>query len=487
MRIRISARKSDLARLQAYAVGQALEKQKSNIQIEYRFRESLGDQNQEDPLWKMPAKGVFTEDFKKDLLEGETDLVVHSWKDLPTELGSQTKIVATLKREDSHDLLLFKKSSVLKKKLQIFSSSPRRSWNLSQLLQELLPGSVETVGFANVRGNIQTRVRKLLEKTDIDGLIVAKAALDRLLGFSHPELVATQKFLREALRSLNWMVLPLSENPCAAAQGALAVEIRSDRQDLQELLSSINCEKTFREAQTERKILQQFGGGCHLALGMSHKIFSDYEITYVRGQTPDGERVEKKILLMRDKPSFPKFKKEEYWSSGSLQKVRRNREVELDSRLGYVVSRFEGWAAQSVDLAPPVWAAGLETWKKLARADVWVLGCYDSLGSDVDPSVDALLPGQQWRVLTHDQHPKMNSRRHICTYELSVSGLPPQSVRSIFWRSSSDFLYVSRLRPEILNHYHACGPGSTYEFLKDKIQKDHLQIFLNEEDWRHTQ
>ncbi|MGZ3731793.1 MAG: hydroxymethylbilane synthase, partial [Bdellovibrionota bacterium] len=85
MKVRIAARRSDLARLQAYQVGAALRKHHRGLEIEFLFKESLGDKNQSDALWKMPARGVFTEDFVADLREGRTDLVVHSWKDLPTE------------------------------------------------------------------------------------------------------------------------------------------------------------------------------------------------------------------------------------------------------------------------------------------------------------------------------------------------------------------------------------------------------------------
>ncbi|MFN9069193.1 MAG: hydroxymethylbilane synthase, partial [Bdellovibrionales bacterium] len=181
MQLRISSRKSDLARIQAYQVGEAIKAHHPNLEIIYQFRSSLGDQNQEDPLWKMPSKGVFTEDFKKDLLSGEADLVVHSWKDLPTAMGDETHIACTLPRADSRDLLLFKKISLGKGHLNLLSSSPRRSWNLTPLLAQLMPFKVSKLDFSIVRGNVQTRIRKLLENPEADGLIVAKAALDRLL------------------------------------------------------------------------------------------------------------------------------------------------------------------------------------------------------------------------------------------------------------------------------------------------------------------
>ena len=110
MRLKLAARKSDLARLQAYLVGTALEAQDPSLQVDARFRESLGDKNLTDPLWQAPEKGVFTEDFHRDLVEGAADLVVHSWKDLPVAEKPETMVAACL-RADSRDLLLFKRSS----------------------------------------------------------------------------------------------------------------------------------------------------------------------------------------------------------------------------------------------------------------------------------------------------------------------------------------------------------------------------------------
>src|SRR5438552_5531387 len=79
MRLTIGSRRSELARIQALQVGKALQAAHPQLEIDYSFRESLGDKNQNDPLWQMPAKGVFTRDFREDLLRGEFDQVVHSW------------------------------------------------------------------------------------------------------------------------------------------------------------------------------------------------------------------------------------------------------------------------------------------------------------------------------------------------------------------------------------------------------------------------
>src|SRR6266481_6044996 len=201
MRVTIASRRSDLARIQAYQVGEALQIAHPQIEINYSFHESLGDRNQSDPLWQMPEKGVFTQDFREGLLRGDFDLVVHSWKDLAIEEGTKTEIAATLPRADARDLLLVREDRWQKIErtgvITILTSSPRRAYNLESFLREALPARLRELSFTNVRGNVPTRVRKLLE-LDVDGLIVAKAALDRLLEAKQSEFYATRFRLRLA-------------------------------------------------------------------------------------------------------------------------------------------------------------------------------------------------------------------------------------------------------------------------------------------------
>ena len=221
MRLVLAARRSELARIQAFQVGRALDIANPQLTIEYSFHESLGDRNQGDPLWQMPEKGVFTQDFREGLLQREFDLVVHSWKDLAIEETAETEVVATLPRADARDLLLVPKSRWSEVEqtgvMSILTSSPRRAHNLDSFLRAALPARLSQLNFVNVRGNVPTRVRKLLQ-LDVDGLIVAKAALDRLLAAPQSELAATQKDLREALSRCRWMVLPLRETSTGSSQ-----------------------------------------------------------------------------------------------------------------------------------------------------------------------------------------------------------------------------------------------------------------------------
>ena len=195
MRLVLAARRSELARIQALQAGRTLEAAHPQITIEYSFHESLGDKNQNDPLWQMPEKGVFTRDLREGLLAGRCDLAVHSWKDLAIEDDGETEVTATLPRADMRDLLLVRADrwdEVRRTgRITILTSSPRRSYNLDSFLRTALPARIAELIFEPVRGNVPTRVRKMWNP-GADALIVAKAALDRLLEAPEEEFATTQ-------------------------------------------------------------------------------------------------------------------------------------------------------------------------------------------------------------------------------------------------------------------------------------------------------
>ena len=142
--MRLSGRSSELSRIQMHQVADAIRVAAPSTEVVMNFRESLGDKMLDDPLWAMPEKGVFTEDFVEDLRSGRTDVVVHSWKDLPTEPRIGTRIVATLPRADVRDVLLMRRDlweSVREgSHIRILSSSPRRAHNLVRARGQLALG-----------------------------------------------------------------------------------------------------------------------------------------------------------------------------------------------------------------------------------------------------------------------------------------------------------------------------------------------------------
>jgi hydroxymethylbilane synthase len=378
MRIRVSGRSSDLSRIQIAQVSAAIRAAMPGAEVVPNFRESLGDKMLDDPLWAMPEKGVFTEDFVEDLREHRTDIVVHSWKDLPTEPRVGTRVVATLPRADVRDVLLVRRDlwSTVKPgaTITILSSSPRRAHNLIPFLTSALPVHDLRLEFVPVRGNVPTRLRKLIEGEQ-HGLVVAKAALDRLLTSTIPEMQAMRDNVRAAIDRCRWMILPISENPTGAAQGALAMEIATDCDEtISQLVMSLNDETTFAEATREREILRGYGGGCHQKIGVTVLSRPYGTLVSLRGLTDGGERLEH--LEIERKPC-------------SMVSVREVVSEERPEREHGVWVADEG-ALQRAQDDSLVWTDDLQSWRERASRGVWVNGSAEGLGAGEDPRADTM-------------------------------------------------------------------------------------------------
>ena len=175
------------------------------------------------------------------LSNGDADIAVHSLKDVPALLDPKFSIAATLSREDASDAILLKDGITfndLGKNSRIGTSGPRRK---SQMLA--MHPDLEIVP---VRGNIQTRINKIVSE-NLDGLIVAKAALNRLK-IDYPNM---HIFLENQM-------LP------AAAQGAIGIEVCGSQiqSGILEILKMINCQKTFMATKIEREIVAALEGSC---------------------------------------------------------------------------------------------------------------------------------------------------------------------------------------------------------------------------------
>lgn len=489
MRLVLAARRSDLARIQALQVGHALEKVNPQLKIEYSFHESLGDRNQSDPLWQMPEKGVFTQDLREGLLAGRYDLAVHSWKDLAIEDDGTTEIAATMPRADMRDLLLLRadrwEAIAENRSLTILTSSPRRSFNLDSFIRRALPATIDELVFEPVRGNVQTRVRKMWQP-GADGLIVAKAAIDRLLEAEDAEFAETRSAIREALSKCRWMVLPLRVNPAAPAQGALAVEIKIDRKDVRELLSSINCHETFQAAVREREILAGYGGGCHQKIGASVLRRNYGEITFLRGMTDDGRRLDA-ISLTPSQPRPAKLARDQMWPLKTTDADWFKREP-----IPATIPDAPLWISKA-DALPNdamvrptqlIWASGWKTWERLARRGIWVNGCAESLGEHEQPRIEVLAGAElKWVKLTHDQAPAENGMPLVATYRLIDNETMPQleGKKYFFWTSGSGFKRALSLNPWIISATHFCGLGNTQRALENHGVKPH--VFLDHEQW----
>ena len=302
MKIRILSRKSDLAVIQAYEFGEYLKFKFPKVEIDYLKRSTSGDNDLTTPLSEMPMEGVFTNDLRNELINNNCDLIIHSWKDLPLDVGNQTEVAITLDRADPRDLFFIKKNSVKKinedSSISIFSSSPRRQYNLESFVKNYLPFKIENIKFEDIRGNILTRFKKFLDE-NVDGFVVAKAAIDRLLKADKNHFPDLRNNLFSYISECLWSVIPLSVNPSSPGQGALAVEIRSVDTDLKKLLYEINNEADYENVILERKELQKYGGGCHQKIGVSFLNTHFGKLKYSKGENENGSAFYEKTIYNR--------------------------------------------------------------------------------------------------------------------------------------------------------------------------------------------
>lgn len=231
--------------------------------IDVNIIKTKGDKITNSQLYNMDAKGLFTKELDKALLEEEIDFAVHSFKDLPTELDEELEIVAVPKRVAPNEVLISNKNwNELGPKSKLGTSSLRREafCNYHNKNFKLKP----------IRGNIETRISKVND-SDLDATIMAQAGLIRLNLTQHIKTV-----------------FPLDYITPAAGQGALAIITRKDS-DKKEIISKLNDYQSRQEVLAEKQVLEELGVGCQWPIGaiaqMKDKQFCIYSILL----TKEGE------------------------------------------------------------------------------------------------------------------------------------------------------------------------------------------------------
>uniref|UniRef100_UPI003216A6BE hydroxymethylbilane synthase n=1 Tax=uncultured Draconibacterium sp. TaxID=1573823 RepID=UPI003216A6BE len=250
--IRIGTRGSKLALYQAYRVKDSLEQKFPDKSFEIVIVKTKGDKILDVPLSKIGDKGLFTKELEVAMFNNEIDMAVHSLKDLPTIFPEGTKLGAVLKRGAVNDALVSKnhlKISDFTSEHTIATSSLRRKAQLLKLNPNL--------NIVEIRGNVNTRIRKM-EEGYCDAMIMATAGLQRL------EMDA---FITEIINPE--IMIP------ACGQGAIAIEIKDNDLEIEELVGSINHEETMITSSAERAFLNTLEGGCQIPVGSTCKITGD--------------------------------------------------------------------------------------------------------------------------------------------------------------------------------------------------------------------
>ncbi|NWG86861.1 MAG: hydroxymethylbilane synthase [Hydrogenophilaceae bacterium] len=243
-RVVIATRESQLALWQAEHIRARLMALHEGLQVELLGMTTQGDQILDSPLSRIGGKGLFVKELEQAMAEGRADLAVHSMKDVPMVLPEGFALTAITQREDPRDALVsnqYKSLAELPEGALVGTSSLRRQAQIRARFPQL---RIDTL-----RGNVNTRLRKL-DEGQYDAIVLAAAGLKRLeLGHRISALLAPEESLP------------------AVGQGALGIEIRSDRADLAQLLAPLTDATTSACVRAERELGRVLQGGCQAPIG----------------------------------------------------------------------------------------------------------------------------------------------------------------------------------------------------------------------------
>lgn len=266
--IRIATRGSPLALWQAEHVSARLQAMHPGLDVSLLTMKTRGDKFLDAPLAKVGGKGLFVKELEIGLLEGSADLAVHSLKDVPVEFPEGLELALVMEREDPrdafvsnhHDSLAAMPAGAL-----VGTSSLRRQTQIRERYPEL---NVDWL-----RGNVNTRLAKL-DAGEYDAIILAASGLQRL-GFN--DRIRTAIAPEECLPAIG--------------QGVLGIEIRSDDDELRQLIAPLAHADTTLRVTAERAFNQTLNGGCQVPIAGYAELDGDQ--LHLRGLVgePDGSRI----------------------------------------------------------------------------------------------------------------------------------------------------------------------------------------------------
>ncbi len=281
--VKIGTRRSKLALWQAEWIGSRLEEYHKDIKVTLIRIKTTGDKILDVPLSRVGGKGLFVKEIEEGLLRGDIDVAVHSMKDIPAELPEGLYIGAITEREDPRDALITKVQSSefrvqsfkdLPEGATVGTSSLRRQCQLKAIRPDL--------NIINLRGNLDTRLRKL-EEGKFDAIIVASAGVKRL-----------------GLEGKITEYLPHEVSLPAIGQGAIGVEVRKDDTYIMGLVNFLNHERTSLCVRAERAFLKRLEGGCQVPIAAYARIDENRSTFNVQRSVKDSElrTPNSKLLLM---------------------------------------------------------------------------------------------------------------------------------------------------------------------------------------------
>ncbi len=281
-KIRVGSRDSVLAMWQTRFVIEQLQQVTDAYEFEIVSLKTKGDKILDVSLAKIGDKGLFTKELEVGLLQGEIDFAVHSMKDMPTVLPEGLQISSLLKRHNPADVLISEKYqsfAELPQGAKVGTSSLRRKAQLLHARPDL--------DIHDLRGNLQTRMRKMQEE-NFDGIILAAAGVERL----------------------NWhdkITEELSYDIClpAVSQGVIGVETRVDDSEIIALVQLVHDVQTASCVTAERALLKSLEGGCQIPIGAYAQLKDDMVVLQGLVGSLDGK------TIIRDEISGPAAQSEQ--------------------------------------------------------------------------------------------------------------------------------------------------------------------------------
>ena len=269
--VRIASRKSQLALVQTYWVQGELQKHFPDITFEVQTMSTQGDKILDVALAKIGDKGLFTKELEVGMLNGDSDIAVHSLKDLPTRLPEGLMLGCVTEREDPADALVVHENHKDKQLEALPAGAIIGTSSLRRLAQ--LRHHYPHLEFKDIRGNLNTRLQKL-DDGEYDAIILAVAGLTRL-GMSDRihQVIAPEISLH------------------AVGQGALGIECREGDSDILEIIKVLEHTPTAQRCYAERAFLRELEGGCQVPIGVNTVINGDQLTLTGMVASLDGKRL----------------------------------------------------------------------------------------------------------------------------------------------------------------------------------------------------
>lgn len=283
----ICTRGSALALAQSNMMAAECRRLFPELQFELKIIKTTGDKLQKASMAKTDVslpKGLFTKELEVALLANEADLAVHSLKDLPTELPAGLILAATPKRADVRDVLIYRDADYFAKpgqsalkglkpraKLKDFPKGATIATSSTRRKAQLLVARPD-LNIVEIRGNVSTRMQKVVDRAELDGTVLALAGITRLNftisddGKIHGDAVPA---------GLLAMVLDLDMMLPAVGQGAIGIEIRANDERISKICERLNHLETFQCVTAERAFLSGMGGGCQSPVAAYGEIVND--------------------------------------------------------------------------------------------------------------------------------------------------------------------------------------------------------------------